>query len=321
MEQTPDDLSSVLQLYPFARRCLFADSSTKTRDFVRALLLKEGQAVAVVILFYPNCLNIIPGAITFFPIELVKWEFEVSERDEALKIWWHEHLCGSSALRLRHSGRGRAINSALIGVPVPSLSRERAKCAARGVGATEFSVWQGLFAVWAWRNMEKPEDEKYDDGRREDVLVVGPFGVREKSRFRRTVGYLLNMLVYRYEVGSKGMVGWSLEELASESTRVILEATENGAMYPFGRLVRESGVRDATALSNVTFTFGDLEQELDFVKFALEKNFFAVQLVGGMMVLGSTVIEVWELERWAGKLISLDESSPLSALIMVQEEE
>ena len=62
-----------------------------------------------------------------------------------------------------------------------------------------------VFAVWCWRNT----DDEDDDGDSENgsdngsVLVVGPYGRRDQARFQQTVGYLLNMVVYKYEVGSQ----------------------------------------------------------------------------------------------------------------------
>ena len=94
--------------------------------------------------------------------------------------------------------------------------------------------------------------EEHDNGA---VLVVGPYGRRDQARFQHTVGYLLNMLVYKYEVGAKRMSEWSVSDIARESGRVIGETIERGANYPFSRLVRESGVGEAERLMDVMFVW------------------------------------------------------------------
>merc|ERR1711991_485001 len=102
-------------------------------------------------------------------------------------------------------GEASARGQSVVGVRIPERVEERVAAAGRAAGATLFAVWQGVFAVWAWRRMEREESEAQDGGNTDDaVLVVGPYGRRDEARFQRTVGYLLNMLVYKYEVGGKG---------------------------------------------------------------------------------------------------------------------
>jgi non-ribosomal peptide synthetase component F len=184
-----------------------------------------------------------------------EWEREVlEERGEELRAWWRAHLEGARAVRLE--GEGGA--SASRGWRVGERQRSRVEEAARGAGVTQFAVWQGLFAVWAWK-LCGGEEEK------EDVLVVGPYGRREGSEYQRTVGYLLNMLVYRYRAAS-ALLERGLKELARESGRVIAETIERGSMYPFARLVRESGRRELLGSSFVWMSAVDSEGELELEK-------------------------------------------------------
>jgi hypothetical protein len=73
------------------------------------------------------------------------------------------------------------------------------------------------------------------------------------AQFQRTVGYLLNMVVYRYK--SEALAGMDLVGLARESGRVIAEAIERGGNYPFSRLMREAGVENADHLMDVMFNW------------------------------------------------------------------
>ena len=111
-----------------------------------------------------------------------------------------------------------------------------------------FAVWQGVFAVWCWR--QYTNDEKQND---ESVLVVGPYGRRDQARFQQTVGYLLNMVVYKYD--ARRMSEMELSEMGRESGGVIGLAIERGGNYPFSRLVRESGVKEAERLMDVMFVW------------------------------------------------------------------
>ena len=87
-----------------------------------------------------------------------------------------------------------------VGCAVPPRVRDEVKRAAQEAGVTQFAVWQGAFAVWAARMREGREDGGAKD---DSVLLVGPYGRRDEARFQRTVGYLLNMLVYRYSSDEK----------------------------------------------------------------------------------------------------------------------
>ena len=136
-------------------------------------------------------------------------------------------------------------------------------------------------------------DDNDDDN--DSVLLVGPYGRRDEARWQRTVGYLLNMLVYKYEVGLKGMAGWTLEEVARESGRVVAETMERGGMYPFGRLMREAGVREAERLMDVMFVWttgqdiGQRSGRGEWSQRASEaKNLFTVSCDGAMLVMKAT---------------------------------
>jgi hypothetical protein len=95
--------------------------------------------------------------------------------------------------------------------------------------------------------------EQEESASSDDVLVVGPYGRRDMAQFQRTVGYLLNMVVYRYGRGAGARATWS--SLARESGRVIAEAIERGGNYPFSRLMREAGVENADRLMDVMFNW------------------------------------------------------------------
>ena len=88
-------------------------------------------------------------------------------------------------------------------------------CIRDRAGVTQFAVWQGVFALWCWRNMEEKGAEDEDGS----VLIVGPYGRRDEERFQKTVGYLLNMVVYKYD--GRRMGEMRLAEMAKESGRVI----------------------------------------------------------------------------------------------------
>ena len=175
--------------------------------------------------------------------EFAEWEWEMLERDgDEMRRWWRRHLRGTRAVKMeasaaRHGGMAVRVSDGL---------KSKVMAASRMAGVTEFAVWQGLFAVWIARMSGEGGNNSSNS-----VLVVGPYGRRDERRFQETVGYLLNMLVYKYEV-AKLMVGeWS--EVGRESGRVVVETIEHGSGYPFSRLVREAGVEDAANLMDCMF--------------------------------------------------------------------
>ena len=216
--------------------------------------------------------------------EFAEWEWELLQREgETMRTWWRQHLKGCKALRLQ-------------GMTDINSSSKRAKCAlckigrtvcgklaatAHAAGVSLFSTWQGVFAVWAHRSMEEESG---------DVVLVGPYGRRDMAQFQRTVGYLLNMVVYRYR--AETLVQCDLVSLARESGRVIAEAIERGGNYPFSRLVREAGVENAERLMDVTFNWVT-GQDLTFVGESRldSKNPFTLRSDGVMLSLESTLFD------------------------------
>jgi hypothetical protein len=174
---------------------------------------------------------------------------------------------------------------------------------------TLFAVWQGVFAVWAWRRAAAAAAGEAGDGTTDDVLVVGPYARRDEACFQRTVGYLLNMLVYKYEVGGKGMGGWSLEAVAAESGRVVGEAMERGGWYPFSRLMREAGVRGAEGLMDVTFNWmtgqGLGPGGRQVMARALAKNAFSVHCADGRQLVAEAATGTYGMQELEGVLAEL----------------
>ena len=185
--------------------------------------------------------------------EVAEQEWEMLEkRGGEMAKWWREHLRGAKITRVTQGEAAMGKVSRSVVREIPSNVEARVKEAGRRVGVSLFAAWQGVFAWWSWRAFGgEREGEKSDD--EADVLVVGPYGRRDDERAQRTVGYLVNMVVYRY--GKKALVeSESLEELARESGRIVAESIERGGSYPFGRLVRECGVEGAGEhLMDVTF--------------------------------------------------------------------
>ena len=177
----------------------------------------------------------VEGAGQFW--EFAEWEASMLESEgDALRKWWAEHLrgCRATVVAGMEDEKGRTVRASVGAIRIPDTVRSRCEAAARSAGATLFAVWQAIFAMWAWRAMEAGGEEA------DDVLVVGPYGRRDELRHQRTVGYFLNMLVYRYPV--RRMVehdAMGLVEMARASTQIIGTAMEKGAAYPFARLLRE----------------------------------------------------------------------------------
>ncbi len=187
--------------------------------------------------------------------EFSEWEYNKSMSEEN-RAWWKRHLRGCRALvltgQLSMSHRQR-----YLGLSVPLRIQEMISRAAREGGVTIFSVWLASFAVWAWKCMERDEDSL------NDVLVVSPYGRRDQECFQGTVGYLLNMLVYRFpEATVCSWLGKPLNCIAQESSLLVCETIEKGGYYPFSELVRQCDVRDADRLLDVMFVWtvsGQLE--------------------------------------------------------------
>jgi hypothetical protein len=123
----------------------------------------------------------------------------------------------------------------------------------------------------------------------DDVLVVGPYGRRDMAQFQRTVGYLLNMVVYRYK--SEALVGADLVDLARESGRVIAEAIERGGNYPFCAADARGGRGERRPLMDVMFNWVT-GQELGFVgeSKADSKNPFTMHSDGVTLAVESTCL-------------------------------
>jgi hypothetical protein len=111
---------------------------------------------------------------------------------------------------------------------------DKAKAAAQAAGVSLFAVWQGVFAAWAHRHMEEQDH---------DVLVVGPYGRRDMAQFQRTVGYLLNMVVYRYK--SEALAGAGLGRLGARERARDCRGDRAGRQLSVSRLMREAGVENA----------------------------------------------------------------------------
>jgi hypothetical protein len=248
------------------------------------------------------------------------WEWELLQRDgDGMREWWRQHLKGCKAIRLEgmlnygdveKEGQRSKMASCQIVQPVA----EEVGRAAQAAGVSLFAVWQGLFVAWASRQME---DEC-------DVLVVGPYGRRNMGQFQRTVGYLLNMLVYRYKRSEL----WSsdLVALAHESGRIVAEAIEHGSNYPFARLMREAGVENAERLMDVMFNWVT-GQDLNFVGESRQdsKNVFTVHCDGATLAVESTLFStLYKLHDVLGSVMKLGTGSmrarPTVELALQEEE-
>jgi acyl-coenzyme A synthetase/AMP-(fatty) acid ligase len=222
--------------------------------------------------------------------EFAEWEWEVLQREgAAMSVWWCEHLKGCKALRLcgdMADGKSSAPRAASCRLAEGVVAR--AQQVAQTAGVSLFAVWQGVFAMWALRHMDDDEEEA---GNSRDVLVVGPYGRRDMAQFQRTVGYLLNMVVYRYRADL--LVGADLIGLARESRCVIAEAIERGGNYPFSRLVREAGVENSERLMDVMFNWVTGQELEGFVGASRldSKNAFTLHCDGVTLAVESTLFE------------------------------
>jgi acyl-coenzyme A synthetase/AMP-(fatty) acid ligase/acyl carrier protein len=222
---------------------------------------------------------------SFHVWEFAEWEWELQEREgELMKAWWQKHLAGCNPLgpllfpQVTLLAKTRATR---VASKIGPLLTSKITKAAKAAKSSRFAFWQGVFAFWALRNMDEPVD----------VLVVGPYGRRDMAQFQRTVGYLLNMVVYRYRAEALN-ASRDLASLARESGRVIAEAIEHGGNYPFARLIREAGVENSDRLMDVMFnwvTGQDMrftgESRLD------SKNPFTVHCDGATLAVESTVFD------------------------------
>ena len=200
--------------------------------------------------------------------EFAEWEWEMLESEgPSMATWWRQHLKGCTATSAtmamvnNKDGKQRLLGRQM-GRRIGQATQARAQQAAAEAGVSLFAVWQGVFAVWCWRNTttdsrdkdQKEQQQESDISNDEAVvLVVGPYGRRDQARFQQTVGYLLNMVVYKYD--ARRMSEMELSEMGRESGRVIGQAIERGGNYPFSRLVRESGVKEAERLMDVMFVW------------------------------------------------------------------
>jgi non-ribosomal peptide synthetase component F len=250
---------------------------------------------------------LVPTARSLEMWEVAEEEAQMlQERGEEMRKWWRRHLAGAKASVMPTSSEtmvGKLSKSVVRAIP--DRVRRRVEEAGQRVGVSVFAVWQGVFAWWWWRAFGRQvEDEAGGGEEAGDVLVVGPYGRRDDERVQRTVGYLVNMVVYRY--GARALIGSaSLEELARESGRVVAESIERGGHYPFGRLVRECGVVAGERLMDVTFDWltgqdlgGAAEEQTGGTE---AKNVFSVSSDGCVMmvetVLGADVVQHMEVLR------------------------
>jgi amino acid adenylation domain-containing protein len=245
----------------------------------------------------------------------------LQERGDEMRTWWRRHLEGARVTRVPQKSAtfaAGARRSKSVIREIPEGPRKRVQEAGRRAGVSVFAVWQGLFAWWQWRafgsSQEQEQEEEEGEQQQQQklgigssstrgpsVLVVGPYGRRDDERVHRTVGYLVNMVVYRY--GASVLLECaSLEELARESGRVVAEAIEHGGNYPFGRLVRECGLPGAGEhLMDVTFdwlTGQDLSglRVFEEQRGAQAKNVLSVSSDGRVMMV-ETVLPPDELRH------------------------
>ena len=201
--------------------------------------------------------------------EFANWEWSMLQDFGAeLHEWWVQHLQGSEAMCITATQSNTSVAMSVTRV-IPKVIQNRVLAVCRAARVSEFAVWQALFAVWASRQHQSDED---------DILVVGPYGRRDSFDFQETVGYLLNTIVYRY-TNIKVQNCWAT--LAEESGRVIRTSIEKGAVFPFGRVVRECGVKNAQNLGDNMFVWadrGESDQEKPHVVSA--KNLLTVFCTG-----------------------------------------
>jgi acyl-coenzyme A synthetase/AMP-(fatty) acid ligase len=175
--------------------------------------------------------------------EFAHFEWAVLERERAeLKNWWKIHLKGTKPTVLTGS-KDVGVSRRLL--RIPRRSAFQGSFLARTAGVSEFAVWQGFFAYWMWRVMDREEDE---DG---NILLVGPFGRREDLRFQRSFGFFSNMIIYKYEM-RKVM---NVFDFMRESSKIIAVAIEKGGMYPFSCLIRDCDVKSGDSLMNIRFSW------------------------------------------------------------------
>jgi hypothetical protein len=182
------------------------------------------------------------GPLPDLPVQyadVALWERRTltGERLESLLAFWRDRLADAPPSPFRRTSRPGAAAGELT-VPVPADVAARVLALAQAEQVTPYTLMLALLRVVLWRQT----------GQR-DVVVGTPMSGRTRPETQRLIGFFLNMLLLRGDLGGDPAV----RDLIARERDLVLSAYDHQEL-PFGRLARDLGRPDAGPLFALTFS-------------------------------------------------------------------
>ncbi len=205
-------------------------------------IICDEWSVKVLLEDFQSSLHLSPILLPELQIwDFAEWEWKNSDTILELKDWWTRYLQDADVLKMEKIAGTRERS---VGVRIPFKVDEFVRQEASNAGITLFAAWQGIFTLWLWINSERGA---------ESPLICGPYGRRDNVSYSRTVGFLLNMVVFKYNFSNFETM--SFKDFLQASSRSVSITLEYGANFPFSVLVRDCGLKNSENLMNTTFAW------------------------------------------------------------------